>query len=238
MKKVLVLGGSSDIGLKVISIFLKMNWLVTAHYFKNNKKLISIKKNNNNLSLIKVDFSKLNNSNAEKIIKKKFNGKYNSIINLVGYIDNRSFKNTNLKSILTSLTINAIIPTLIIRENLNFMLKKNWGRIVNCTTIGIKFGGGEFSYNYNVAKHCLEFIPNKFKSWAKKNILINNIRIGVTKTKIHKRLKKTLKANQRIKLIPINRMAEASEIANYIAFMATEKNSYMTGQTLSVSGGE
>ena len=44
MKKVLVLGGSSDIGLKVISIFLKMNWLVTAHYFKNNKKLISIKK--------------------------------------------------------------------------------------------------------------------------------------------------------------------------------------------------
>ncbi len=238
MKKVLVLGGSSDIGLKVISIFLKMNWLVTAHYFKNNKKLISIKKNNNNLSLIKVDFSKLNNSNAAKIIKKKFNGKYNSIINLVGYIDNRSFKNTNLKSILTSLTINAIIPTLIIRENLNFMLKKNWGRIVNCTTIGIKFGGGEFSYNYNVAKHCLEFIPNKFKSWAKKNILINNIRIGVTKTKIHKRLKKTLKVNQRIKLIPINRMAEASEIANYIAFMATEKNSYMTGQTLSVSGGE
>ena len=68
------------------------------------------------------------------------------------------------------------------------MLKKKWGRIVNCTTIGIKFGGGEFSYNYNLAKHCLEFIPNKFKFWAKNNVLINNIRIGHTKTKIHKRI--------------------------------------------------
>ena len=32
--------------------------------------------------------------------------------------------------------------------------------------------------------------------------------------------------------------AEAYEIANYIYYMASEKNSYMTGQTVSISGGE
>ena len=36
-------------------------------------------------------------------------------------------------------------------------------------------------------KHCLEFIPNSYKIWAKKNVLINNLRIGLTNTKIHKK---------------------------------------------------
>ena len=238
MKHVLILGGSSDIGFKVISIFLKMNWSVTAHYFKNKNRLVFLQKKNKNLNLIMSDFSKINSLNINKIVKKKFHANYDSIINLVGYIDNKSFKNTNLKSILSSLMINALIPTFIIRNIINLMLKKKWGRIVNCTTIGIKFGGGEFSYNYNLAKHCLEFIPNKFKFWAKNNVLINNIRIGHTKTKIHKRMKKPLKGNKRIKLIPMNRMAEASEIANYIVYLASDKNSYMTGQTVSISGGE
>ena len=49
MKHVLILGGSSDIGLKVISIFLKMNWSVTAHYFKNKNGLVFLQKKNKNL---------------------------------------------------------------------------------------------------------------------------------------------------------------------------------------------
>ena len=236
MKHVLILGGSSDIGVKVASLFLRKNWLVTAHYFKNKSQLAYLK--SRKLNLIKLDFSKINNSNINKVINKKFSDKYDSVINLVGFIDNKSFENTNLNSILHSLKINAIIPTLIVRKIKNSMLNKKWGRILNCSTIGIKFGGGEYSYNYNLAKHSLEFIPNKFKIWAKSNVLINNLRIGHTKTKIHKRMKKTLKGNKRIKLIPISRMAEASEMANYIFYLSSEKNSYMTGQTISVSGGE
>ena len=65
------------------------------------------------------------------------------------------------------------------------------------------YGGGEFSFNYNLSKHCLEFIPGKFKSWAKSNILINNLRIGHTDTKIHKKMKKALFGKKRIKLIPL-----------------------------------
>ena len=103
---------------------------------------------------------------------------------------------------------------------------------------GIKFGGGEFAYNYNLSKQCLEFIPSTYKDWAKKNVLINNLRIGVTNTKVHKRMKKNIKMSERVKLIPINRMAEPKEISAYIVDLTTAKNSYMTGQTITVSGGE
>ena len=117
------------------------------------------------------------------------------------------------------------------------MLKNKWGRILNCSSIGVKFGGGKNTFNYSLSKHCLEFIPNSYKDWASLNVLINNLRIGVTNTKLHKRiLKRNLK--ERVKLIPMKRMAKTEEIASYIFSLISEQNTYITGQTLSISGGE
>jgi len=237
-KHVLILGGSSDIGIEVVKNFLGIKWKVTAHFFKNKKRLENLRKISKNLNMIEFNFANNNNSNIEKLITKKFNGKYDSIINLVGYIDNKGFENTNLKSILKSLTANTILPILIEKILVKRMLSQKWGRILNCSSIGIKFGGGTNSYNYSLSKHCLEFIPNSYKKWAKKNVFINNLRIGVTNTKIHKRMKKNFEIKKRIKLIPANRMAEPKEISVYITSLVTENNSYMTGQTITVSGGE
>ena len=236
-KNILILGGSSDIGIEVVKSFLNLNWNVSAHYSKSNKKLKIIKQKAKNLKLIQFNFFNYNSSRIEYLIKKKFNNKYDSIVNLIGYIDNKSFKNTNLKSILKSLTINALIPILINKLLVQKMLKQKFGRILNCSSIGVKFGGGSQTYNYTLAKHCLEFIPGVYKEWAKKNVLINNLRIGITNTKIHKRIKnKNMK--KRINLIPIKRMAEPKEISNYIVNLVSDENSYMAGQTISISGGE
>jgi len=237
-KNVLVLGGSSDIGIEVIKIFLSLNWNVYAHYLKNKKKLEDVKKKYKSLKVIKFNFSNYKNLKIEKKLKTKFNKRYDTIINLVGYTDNISFEKTNLKSILKSLTANALTPILLQKILVKKMLSKKWGRILNCSSIGVKYGGGINSFNYSFSKHCLEFIPSIHKQWAKKNVLINNLRIGVTNTKIHKRMKTKLQIKGRIKLIPINRMAEPKEIANYIISLTTEKNSYITGQTLAASGGE
>jgi len=51
-------------------------------------------------------------------------------------------------------------------------------------------------------------------------------------------MKKNLRLKKRLKLIPIERMAKPREIALYILNLITENNSYMTGQTITVSGGE
>ena len=236
-KHVLILGGSSDIGIEVVKIFLKLKWEVTAQYFKNKKKLSTLK-SSGKLNLIKFDFANEKYLVSEKLITKKFNKRYDSIINLVGYIDNKGFENTNLKNILKSLTANAILPILVEKISVRKMLTQKWGRILNCSSIGVKFGGGANSYNYALSKHCLEFIPNSYKNWAKRNVFINNLRIGVTNTKIHKRMKKNLQIKERLKLVPINRMAEPKEIAIYIKNLTTQDNSYTTGQTITVAGGE
>jgi len=238
-KHVLILGGSSDIGTEVVENFLRLGWNVTAHFFKNKKKLYTLKKNSKNLNIVKFNFANYNNTNIEKLMVKKFNEKYDSIVNLIGYVDNKGFENTNLNSILKSITINALIPILIEKMLVKRMLLQKWGRILNCSSIGVKFGGGANSYNYSLSKHCLEFIPNSYKNWAKKNVFINNLRIGVTNTKMHNKMKRKLKMmKKRTELIPIKRMAEPNEISTYIVSLTTDSNSYMTGQTVTVSGGE
>ena len=237
-RNVLILGGSSDIGIEVVKKFLELKWNVYAHYLKNKKNLIFLKKKYKALNIIKFNFNDYKNLKTETNLKKKFNKNYDTVINLVGYVDNVSFEKTNYKSLIKSLTTNAIAPILLEKILVKKMLVKKWGRILNCSSIGVKFGGGNNTFNYGVAKHCLEFIPNNYKEWAKKNICINNLRIGVTDTKIHKKIKKKLSIKNRIKLIPAARMAKADEISNYIVGLVSEKNSYMTGQTITVAGGE
>ena len=108
MRKILVLGGSSDIGLEVTTKLLDLGWKVDVHFFKNDKKFIKIKKKN--LSVIQLDFKKLNQHNCKNIILKKFNNNYDAVVNLIGYVDNYSYENTDLKNIIQSISINAIYP--------------------------------------------------------------------------------------------------------------------------------
>ena len=72
-KNVLVLGGSSSIGMACIKVFLSNNWVVHAHYNKNNNDFKKLKLNNKNmLNLYKCDFANQNQINkfTNKISKK------------------------------------------------------------------------------------------------------------------------------------------------------------------------
>ena len=177
------------------------------------------------------------NASIDKNLKIFSKNDFDSVINLVGYINNKSFKNMKINDLLDSLKVNAIIPIFIQRNLLQSMIKKRWGRILNCGSIGVKYGGGENTFCYSFSKHALEFIPSIYKNLAKKNILINNVRVGVADTKIQKKIKgRNLK--KRIKLIPIGRMATIYEIVKFIFNLSSENNSYITGETLTIAGGE
>ena len=229
-KKVLILGGSSDIGCELAKYFYKKGWSVTIHY--SGKNSIFLKKlKNYKIFFIKCDFLKVKNINIFSKVK------YDSVINLTGYINNKKFYNSNLNDLIETFKVNTFIPILIQRNLLKNMIKNKWGRILNCSSIGVKYGGGESTYCYSFSKHALEFIPSNYKKLSKNNILINNLRVGVTDTKIHKKINRK-KIHKRIKLIPIGRMAKIQEIVNFIFILSSEQNTYITGETLTVAGGE
>lgn len=231
IRKVLILGGSSDIGKETVNYYLKKNWKVFCHFNKNNFSL-----KNKNVEMFKLDFL-----SSSKIIENKINNikkvKFDAIINLVGYIDNKTFSNFEIKDLEKSLRINSVVPIFIIKKLASNMVKNKFGRILQTSSIGVKFGGGKNTFNYSISKKTNEFIPRENKIWASNNVLMNTLVIGVTDTKIHKKItNKNL--NLRKNVIPIKRFASTLEIAKYIYFLTSEENTYITGQVLSISGGE
>ncbi len=235
-KTILILGGSSDIGIETTSKFLSKGWKVIAHFNTNNNSLKKLKKiYSKELFLIPANFKKRNAINLFFKKIKKFN--ILSFVNLIGYIDNISYQKTSLIPLINSLQINSLIPILIQKSLLKNMKEKKFGRMLHVSSIGVKYGGGENTFNYSLSKHLLEFSPSFIKKLTQYNLLSNVLRVGFVKTKIHKKIKNK-NLNKRINLIPIKRAAKINEITDMIFFLASEKNSYISNETITIAGGE
>ena len=128
------------------------------------------------------------------------------------------------------------MPLMIIRNSLNNMIKNNYGRIINTSSVGVKFGGGGNTFSYSLSKHINEFIPGYIRKLCSKNILYNTLRIGVTDTKLHNKIKnKSLK--QRIKLIPMKKIATTDDITEYIFYLIVHNN-FIANELINITGGE
>ena len=159
------------------------------------------------------------------------------MINASAHLKEIQFEKIDLKILLETFKVN-LFPSIFLTMRLGpLMSKRGWGRIVNLGSIGVKFGGGKQNLPYSLSKHALEFFPSITKDWVKNNVLVNTIRVGATNTKLHKKLpSKNLK--KRSALIPMKRMAEPKEIAEYVYFVGSDENTYISNQVLSISGGE
>ena len=237
MKKIFILGASSDVGVNVTEQFLKSGWHVTAHYNKSNKKLIYLKSKYKEIDIIKFDLRNI--FKFEKYLKSKRNlfKNYDAFVSLTGYLKPTSFEKFKASDVIEHFNVNYLTNLLVIREVVKGMEKRKNGRIVLSSSIGTKFGGGLNSLGYSISKFNNEFFPIYFKKLYSKNITINTLQIGVTDTKIHDNLKfKNMK--KRIKLIPLKRMASIQEVTAYIYFLCHEKNKLLTGSVINISGGE
>jgi len=237
IKKVLILGASSDVGATTTKTFLDAGWDVTGHFNSNSKPLKNLKNNYNKLKTFKFNLKNINRFEKYVLKKKSFFKCFDAFVNLTGYLKPTSFQNFRIKDLNEHLNVNYFSSLLVTREVLKGMEKRKWGRIVLSGSIGTKFGGGANTLAYSLSKFNNQFFPSFYKKMYSKNITINTLQIGLAKTKIHKQLKnKSIK--KRIKLIPLKRMASSMELANYIYHLCSKKNSLLMGSVINVSGGE
>ncbi len=235
-KMVLVTGASSDIGISTIKKLLKDNKKVWAIYKKNEVKLAELKNNNkSNLILSKYDFSKENDLDMfmdEIDVKGNL---IDSFISLAAIRDNIEYGKITKKDLHRHFQVN-VIPVILIIQCLGKSMGKNgFGRIVIGSSIGIKFGGSNETFPYALTKLASELIPNVAKNWASKNVLYNIVRIGFTKTSS---TQNNPNYDYRQNLIPMKRAASPDEVADFITWLSSSKNTYMTNQIISFSGGE
>lgn len=237
MKTVLITGANSGIGFATVKLFLRNKYKVFAHYNLSKNNLDTIK--NNNLLLFKANFINLNETNKlfNNILKETKT--LDVLVNNAGlYLPVDSFNNLNLNILDDVLNVNLKSPFLLSKNFIDLMKNYNRGRIINISSIGVKYGGSSSSMPYTISKSALETMTISFaKEGAQYHILVNALRVGVTNTEIHN-IANNKNMDNRIRMIPLQRMAEPEEIAEYIFFLSSEKSNFTTGAIITIAGGE
>ena len=123
------------------------------------------------------------------------------------------------------------------QEVIPYMIKNKWGRIVNVASIGGQWGGRN-QIHYAASKAGLINLTTSLaKLYSKNGITINTISPGLVKTEMIANELKTTSGKNKIKQIPIGRIADTDEVANVVNFLCSDEASYITGQTINVNGG-
>jgi 3-oxoacyl-[acyl-carrier protein] reductase len=187
-------------------------------------------------STIQCNFNKKKELNC--FLNKLKRVRIDAVINNAGsYIMQKHFDELKLEDLEKVFGVNAFAPILIISAIYQNMARRKFGRIVNISSIAAKYGGSKVSLPYGSAKMALEGLTRTIaKEGARVNVLANTIRPGVVNTEFHQKFKKNMTA--RIKLIPMKRMGTPEEVAELAYFLGSDKNTFITNETIAVSGGE
>ncbi len=116
------------------------------------------------------------------------------------------------------------------------MMKARSGRIINIASI-VGLMGNAGQANYSASKGGLIAMTKTCaREFASRKILVNAIAPGFIRTRMTEAL--TDEQKQKLsKLIPLERLGEAEDVANAALFLASPDSSYITGHVLSVNGG-
>jgi 3-oxoacyl-[acyl-carrier protein] reductase len=128
-----------------------------------------------------------------------------------------------------------------------YMQRHRWGRIITITSISVKQPIDDLIMSNAVRAAVVGLVKSLSNEFGKDGILVNNVAPGYTATERLQELAGTraLAAGVSTDQIyqrwatetPVKRLADPKEVADVIVWLASERASYVTGQTLLVDGG-
>ncbi|MCR9203016.1 MAG: SDR family oxidoreductase [Halobacteriovoraceae bacterium] len=226
MKKALVTGGTRGIGQAIAQKLGQMDIDVTITGRKNT---------DSSFSFMEVDFldPKSFNQFLFDLETKEFDILINNAginkINPVGEIQIEDWNNI--------LMANLTAPFQIIQACLPSMLKKEYGRILNISSI---FGhvSKEKRAAYSASKFGLLGLTKACAAdYAQNNILVNCLGPGFIDTELTRTILTNDQIQELTSSVPMKRLGAPEEIAESASFLTSEQNTFITGQLIIADGG-
>ena len=238
-KKIAVItGGAQGFGLAITERFIQSGAEVIIWDIDEKAAKKALEKiNSSNLSYQLVDV--INYKNIEKNLKliENKHGKIDIFINNAGIAGMNTtvaeypieewnkIINLNLNSIFYC--CKAVVP---------YMIKNNFGRIVNIASIAGKEGNPNASAYSTSKAGVIGLTKSLGKELAQKNIAVNCVTPAAAKTRIFDQMTEE-HINYMLSKIPRNKFAKVEELASLVTWLASEENSFSTAAVFDLSGG-
>jgi NAD(P)-dependent dehydrogenase (short-subunit alcohol dehydrogenase family) len=243
-KVAIITGASSGIGRATAQLFAE-----------NGTKVVAVGRNEKELNALRDEIQPKNGSfkvqladvrettQAERVINDTVEtyGQIDVLVNSAGIILNGTIENTTLDEWDKMMNIN-LRAVFYMMQKIVPHLEKTKGNVVNLSSVaGLRAFPNVLAYC--VSKAAIDQLTRcSALELAAKNIRVNAVNPGVVVTNIHKRggmddaeYQNFLKNSK--KTHPLGRVGDASEIAELIYFLASDKASWITGATYSIDGG-
>jgi len=234
----IVTGGAQGFGFAIAKRFISSGakviiWDINEEVCKEAVKEIDSK--NCTYKIVDVrNFKSVSNSILE--VDKKF-GKIDIFINNAGISGlNTTVEEYPLDEWLRIIELNLNAVFYCCKAIVPFMVKNNYGRIVNISSIAGKEGNPNACAYSSSKAGVIGLTKSLGKELALNNIAVNCVTPAVAKTKIIEQQTKEF-TKYILSKIPRNRFAEVDELANMVTWLSSEENSFSTAAVFDLSGG-
>ena len=237
-KVAIVTGGAQGFGFAITEKFLTSGAKVLIWDIDEKEANDALKKlNNENCSYQKVDVNNFND--IEKTLKQieSSHGKIDIFINNAGitgmnatiadYPTDEWEKVINLNLNAVFYCCKAVVP---------YMIKQNYGRIVNISSIAGKEGNPNAGAYSTSKAGVIGLTKSLGKELAQKNIAVNCVTPAAAKTRIFDQMTKE-HIDYMLSKIPRNKFAKVEELASLVTWLSSEENSFSTAAVFDLSGG-
>ncbi len=240
IKTALVTGGSRGIGKAICIRLAKMGFNIVFNY--NSKasqadEVVSLCKEQG-VDAFAVQANVANSSECTALVKAAMD-KYGRIDVLV---NNAGITRDNLIMKMSDEDFDAVVDVnlkgafYMLRDVSKIMLKQKSGHIINISSVvGVMGNAGQVNYSATKAG-VIGMTKSLARELASRKITVNAIAPGMIETDMTQAMTDAAKEKV-LASIPFNQMGAAEDIANAVAFFASEESKYITGQVLCVDGG-
>lgn len=246
MKVMIITGASRGIGAATALLAAQQNFAVVVNYHKNRSAaemvVAGISSAGGTAIPVQADISK--ESEVIKLFETtdKTFGRLDVLVNNAGILESQMrIEDINVARLNRIFTANIVGAILCAREavkRMSFKYGRKGGAIVNVSSIAAKTGAPNEYIDYAVSKGAIDtFTMGLSKEVAAEGIRVNAVRPGFIYTDIHADGGEPGRVDRLKDSIPLKRGGSATEVAEAILWLASDKSSYSTGTFIDVAGG-
>jgi 2-hydroxycyclohexanecarboxyl-CoA dehydrogenase len=164
------------------------------------------------------------------------------LVNCAGWDEFRAFLDTDERFWRRVIAINYEGCLHTTHAVLGGMVEGGWGRIVNLSSDAARVGSNQEAVYAGAKAAVVGFTKTIAREAARRGVTANVVCPGPTDTELLKAMTKTTPDAERLvatltRAVPMRRLGQPEDAAAAVAFLASDEAAYITGQTLSVSGG-
>ncbi|MER9619006.1 SDR family oxidoreductase [Mesorhizobium sp. M0207] len=245
-KILLVTGGSRGIGAATCRLAARAGYRIAVNYMSNAKAaetvVADIEAAGGEAFAVKGDVGSETDVLAMfEAVDARF-GRLDALVNNAGVVDQSArVDELSAARLERMIRINVIAPMLCAREAVKRMSTRHGGKggaIANVSSIAARLGGPGQYVDYAASKGAVDsFTVGLAREVAGEGIRVNAVSPGIIDTEIHASGGQPDRAERMRKVVPMQRVGTAEEVAAAILWLLSDEASYTTGANLEIGGG-